>query len=288
MKRILLATLLVVLSCKAERGPLRQAAVNPQAQVADSAERAPQSPATSQPAKTPALTRMIIRDAKMSLVVRDAVDVLQKVTVLVDAKGGYVAESREWKESEQVRASATLRVPAAQLMPILAAIRGLAVRVESENVTAQDVSQEYSDLGAQLRNLQAAETELRELLKTVRERTQKASEIMEIYTEITKVRGDIDRIQGRIQYLSQMTSLSTITLELIPDVLAAPVVEPGWQPVATVKSASRSLVNSLKGVADVLIWVVLYILPLGLIFVVFALIIRAVWKRLRKIRSQTT
>jgi hypothetical protein len=294
MKRILLATLLVVLSCKAERGPLRQVAANPQAQVAESAERAPQAPAASQPAQTQtrvqsqAQTRMIIRDAKMSLVVRDAVDVLQEVTVLVDSKGGYVAESREWKEGEQVRASATLRVPATQLMPILAAIRGLAIRVESENVTAQDVSQEYSDLGAQLRNLQAAETELRELLKTVRERTQKASEIMEIYTEITKVRGEIDRIQGRIQYLSQMTSLSTITLELIPDVLAAPVVEPGWQPVATVKNASRSLLNSLKGVVDVLIWVVLYILPLGLIFVAFALIIRAVWKRLRKVRSQTT
>jgi hypothetical protein len=288
MKRILLATLLVVLSCKAEKGPLQQAAANSQTQVAESAERAPQAPAPSQPAQTQPQTRMIIRNANMSLIVRDAVDVLQKVTALVDAKGGYVAESRQWKEREQVRASVTLRIPATQLMPILAAIRALAIRVESENVTAQDVSQEYSDLGAQLRNLQAAETELRELLKTVRERTQKASEIMEIYTEITKVRGDIDRIQGRIQYLSQMTSLSTITLELIPDVLAAPVVEPGWQPVATVKNASRSLLNSLKGVVDVLIWAVLYILPLGLIFVVFALIIRAVWKRLRKIRSSST
>jgi hypothetical protein len=289
MKRILLATLLVVLSCKAEREPLAQrAAVDPLGRGAESAERAPQAPATSQPAQTQPQARMIIRNANMSLVVRDAVDVLQKVTALVDAKGGYVAESRQWKEQEQVRASATLRIPATQLMPVLSAIRGLAVRVESENVTAQDVSQEYADLGAQIKNLQATETELRELLKTVRERTQKASEIMEIYTEITKVRGEIDRIQGRIQYLSQMTSLSTITLELIPDVLATPVVEPGWQPVATVKNASRSLVNSLKGVVEVLIWVVLYILPLGLIFVAFALIIRAFWKRLRKVRTTAT
>jgi hypothetical protein len=244
----------------------------------------------AQPAATKSLpaqpqTRMIIRNANMSLVVRDAADALQKVTALVDAKGGYVADTKQWKEREQVRASASLRVPATQLMPLLAAIRGLAIRVESESINAQDVSQEYSDLGAQLRNLQATETELRELLKTVRERTQKASEVMEIYNEITKVRGDIERIQGRIQYLSQMTSLSTITLELIPDVLAAPVVEPGWQPVATVKNASRSLINSLKGVVDVLIWVVLYILPMGLIFVVFALIVRTVWKRLRKVRS---
>ncbi len=284
MKRILLATLLVVLACKAERRKLPIAA-NDSPRVGESVVgRSSAQPSAPNPPAQPQ-TRMIIRNANMSLVVRDAADVLQKVTALVDAKGGYVADTRQWKEREQVRASASLRVPATQLTPVLAAIRGLAIRVESESVTAQDVSQEYSDIGAQLRNLQATETELRELLKTVRERTQKASEIMEIYDEITKVRGEIDRIQGRIQYLSQMTSLSTITLELIPDVLAAPVVEPGWQPVATVKSASRSLLNSLKGVVDVLIWVVLYILPLGLIFVIFALIIRAVWKRLRKVRT---
>jgi hypothetical protein len=293
MKRILLATLLVVLACKAENRalpatPENTAATETQLRVGESVVG--RSAAQPAPPTLPAQpqTRMIIRNANMSLVVRDAVDVLQKVTALVDAKGGYVADTKQWKEREQVRASASLRVPAAQLMPLLAAIRGLAIRVESESVNAQDVSQEYSDLGAQLRNLQATETELRELLKTVRERTQKASEVMEIYNEITKVRGEIDRIQGRIQYLSQMTSLSTITLELIPDVLAAPVVEPGWQPVATVKNASRSLINSLKGVVDLLIWVVLYILPLGLIFVVFALIIRAVLKRLRKTRSAAT
>jgi hypothetical protein len=292
MKRILLATLLIVLACKAENralpvSPESNAATTTDSQLAVGGSVVGRSLAQPAEAKPPAQpqTRMIIRNANMSLVVRDAVDVLQKVTALADAKGGYVADTKQWKEREQVRASASLRVPATQLMPLLAAIRGLAIRVESESVNAQDVSQEYSDLGAQLRNLQATETELRELLKTVRERTQKASEVMEIYNEITKVRGEIDRIQGRIQYLSQMTSLSTITLELIPDVLAAPVVEPGWQPVATVKNASRSLINSLKGVVDLLIWVVLYILPLGLIFVVFALIIRAVWKRMRKTRS---
>lgn len=286
MKRILLATLLIVLACKAERAApearMEQPATAANAST-ESAERSPKPAAASKPAQPPA--RMIIRNANMSIVVRDASDVLRQVTALADTKGGYVAESKQWKEREQVRASATLRVPATQLMPVLAAIRGLAIRVDRENVTAQDVSQEYSDLGAQLRNLQVAETELRELLKTVRVRTQKASEIMEIYTEITKVRGEIDGIQGRIQYLSQMTALSTITLELIPDVLAAPVVEPGWQPVATVKNASRSLLNSLKGVADALIWVVLYLLPLGLIFVFFGLIIRWMWRWLRKSRT---
>jgi len=229
---------------------------------------------------------MIIRNANVSVVVRDAVDALNKITSLADAKGGYVAETRQWKESNQVRATATIRVPAAQLSSMLATIRGLAIRVESENVTAQDVSQEYSDLGAQLRNLQATETELRELLTTVRQRTQKASEVMEVYNEITRIRGEIEKTQGRILYLSQMTALSTINVDLVPDILAAPVVEPGWQPVATVKAASRSLLKSLKGVADALIWVLIYILPLGLLFAALALLIRTVWRRLRPMNSK--
>jgi hypothetical protein len=231
---------------------------------------------------------MIIRNANLSLVVRDAVDVLRKTTALVESKGGYVAEERQWKEREQVRASATLRVPASQLFPLLATISGFAVRVESESVTGQDVSQEFTDLGAQLRNLQATEAELRELLKTVRARMQKASEIMDVYNEITKVRGEIEKIQGRMQYLSQMTALSTITLELVPDVLAAPVVVPGWQPVATIRSATRSLVNTLKSLADAVIWIILYLLPIALIFILFAFAIRAIWNWLRRYRAESS
>ena len=45
--------------------------------------------------------------------------------------------------------------------------------------------------------------------------------------------------------------------------------------------------NSLKGVVDVLIWFVLYILPLGLIFVALALIVRVVWRKLRGRRVAT-
>src|SRR4051812_25306491 len=113
MKRILLATLLIVLACKAENRALPaaqvdNAATDSQLRVGGSVvgRSSAQPAATTQPAQQ---TRMIIRNANMSLVVRDAADVLQKVTALVDAKGGYVADTRQWKEREQVRASASLR-----------------------------------------------------------------------------------------------------------------------------------------------------------------------------------
>src|SRR5437868_2897375 len=138
MKHILLAALLVVPACKAEKS-MSKAVMEPAA--ARSVVAGTQSAATTTTEAARPQTRMIIRNATMSIVVRDAVDVLQKVTALAESKGGYVADTRRWKEREQVRASAVLRVPAAQLMPILAAIRGLAIRVEGENINAEDVSQ---------------------------------------------------------------------------------------------------------------------------------------------------
>jgi hypothetical protein len=289
-KYLLLAILLGSLSCKEEHGLARSKAtsIEPAADTLarTSAVAALSTGSPSAPAPAPA--RMIVRDATLSLVVHDAAAALQRSTALAESRGGYVMEEKQWKEAEQVRASATLRVPAAQLRPVLAELARLAVRVEAETVTAEDVSQEFSDLGAQLKNLQATELELRQLLATVRQRTQKASEIMEVFTELTKVRGDIERIQGRMQYLMQTTALSKITLDLIPDALAAPVVEPGWQPVATARSAARTLVNSLKSLADVGIWVVLYLLPIGLIFVGVALAVRALWLWARRRRASAS
>jgi hypothetical protein len=238
---------------------------------------------TAAAGQSAALTpRMIIRNAALSLVVRDASDAIVKATRIAEAKRGYVAETRQWRESNQTRASAVLRVPAETLLPAMEQLRRLAIRVESESLTGQDVSQEHTDLSAQLRNLQAAEAELRELLSTVRQRTQKASDVIEVYTELTRVRGEIEKTQGRLEYLSQMTAYSTITLELTPDALAAPVVEPGWQPVATARSAARSLVNSLKFIADAAIWFVLYLLPVGLVFVGLALLVRVIWRLARR------
>ena len=114
---------------------------------------------------------------------------------------------------------------------------------------------------AQLTNLEATEVELRELLAEVRQKTQKAEDVLAVYRELTTIRGEIERVKGRMQYLSTMTALATSNVDLIPDVLAKPVVEPGWRPLETLKNAGRALVNTLKGLVDVLIWFVIVVVP---------------------------
>jgi hypothetical protein len=226
---------------------------------------------------------MMIRTATVTMIVGDTSAVIDRITRAIEANGGYINDSKIWREGEQVRATLSLRVPSLRLTPALAAIRSLAVRVQSENVSSTEVTQEYVDLAAGLRNLEATEKELRELLTVVRQKTGRASDILEVYQELVEIRSQIETTKGRMQYLSQLSAFSTINLELVPDAIAKPVVEPGWQPVVVMRDAGRSLVNALKFLATALIWIVIYIVPVVSIFVLCAY---AAWKMLRRLHAK--
>jgi hypothetical protein len=273
VRRTIFLFLIAAFACKAERSASRVLS------------EAPQLPAgvpvtLAQPA--PAPIRMIIRTATITIIVKDAEQALRSIATMAEARGGYVGETKQWRENEQIRATVTIRVPASALSVALTDIRKQAIRVQSESLSGQDISEEFADLNAQLVNAQAAEKELRELLTTVRQRSQKAADILEVYNELTKVRGEVERLRGRINFLSQNVALSTINIELVPDVLAKPVVEPGWQPVAIFRDAVRALVGTFKWLAGALIWFVVYLLPIGLLFVLVFLVFRRVWIAARR------
>jgi len=286
MKRleVLLLAIVLAFSCKAERAvPLMSQAAPEGAQTR--AVTATTTDAAAQAPKAPAMPRVVIRNAQITMVVADAAPVAAKLAALANAAGGYVADSKQWREGEQLRATMTLRVPAQRLDEILAAARKLSTRVESENIDANDVTQEYVDLDAQVRNLEAAENEMRQLMTDVRQRMKKAEDILEVYQHLTELRGQIEQAKGRMRYLSQMAALATVKIDLVPDAIAKPVVEPGWQPLAAVRDASRVLVRTLQVLATVAIWCAIYLLPIALLFVLVAWLIRAIVRALRGRRN---
>ena len=241
---------------------------------------APQTLAEIPATATP---RMIVRSAQMRIVVGDTTRTVDAVTKAVEAMGGFVAGSNIWREGELMRATLTLRVPSDKLTSVLTSIRGLARRVDNETIASQDVSQEYVDLASSVRNLEATETELRELLVVARKNSRKASEVLEVHQQLTMIRGQIEQAKGRMRYLSEVAALSSISLEILPDAIAKPVVEAGWQPLVIAKDAVRALVGSLQSVATVAIWLFVYVVP---VFGMLALVIVALWKIARRTRAR--
>jgi hypothetical protein len=239
--------------------------------------------------QTASQEHMIIYTVEMSLIVKDTSTALEQIESLASEMGGFVSDSSSWKEEGQLRARVSLRVPAAGLDESLGQIRDLALDIESESRSSQDVTEDFADLDAQLRNRQAYEQELLELLTARREATGKTEDLLEVYRELTRVRGEIEQIQGRMNYLANLSALATVNLNLTPDILAQPVVVGQWRPQGTALKAIQALINALKFLVDALIWIVLYILPvLAIILLPLFLIVRAAVKRRRARRRPTT
>jgi hypothetical protein len=52
-----------------------------------------------------------------------------------------------------------------------------------------------------------------------------------MYQQLSTIRGQIDQIKGRMRYLKEMSAFASVQVDLVPNALAKPVVEPGWQPL---------------------------------------------------------
>ncbi len=227
-------------------------------------------------------TRMIVRTAELTLQVSDVKRAAQQVTEATKEVDGFLGASRLWRDGELDHATMTVRVPAAQLDAMLARFRGLAVRVDNETVMGEDVTRQAVDLTARLTNLRATETELRALLVTVRQRTQRASDILEVHTELARVRGEIEQHTASLQSLSQMAALSTISIDLRPDVVATPIASDSWQPRGVLRDATRALVTTGRVLANGLIWALVYGAPLLLVLAGLVMAGKRLWSRRAK------
>jgi Domain of unknown function (DUF4349) len=213
------------------------------------------------PPTPPSIARMIVRTAELTLQVSDVRKTAQQVADATTAAEGFLGASRVWRDGELDRASMTVRVPSAKLDATIARLRQMAVRVDNESVTGEDVTRQAVDLTAQLTNLRATETELRALLTTVRLKTQRASDVLEVHTELARVRGEIDQHAAELQSLSQLAALSTITLELRPDVVASPIAAESWQPRGVLRDALRALAGAGRVGVNAMIWALVWAIP---------------------------
>ena len=226
--------------------------------------------------------RMIIRTAELSLKVEDTEQALSQIKDIATSLGGYVASTNMQRVEEKLRGTVTIRVPAESFDAAMDQLKAIAIEVERESTSSQDVTEEYTDLNARLRNLEATEKELLELLTEVREKTGKAEDVLAVHRELSNIRGQIEQVKGRMQYLERMTALATINVELIPK---EAIVRAGWAPGGTLQDALRGLVRALQVLADIAIWLVVFVLPVGLVVIIPVAIVILLWRRWRTARQ---
>jgi Domain of unknown function (DUF4349) len=212
--------------------------------------------------------RMIIRNANLALTVSDVEATLGSIRDIAQASGGYVATSQSQYVGEKVNATITLQVPATSFDGVVQQIEKLALKVDTEQVTSQDVTEEFVDAQAQINNLKATEQTMVRLL----DRATQMDEILAIQRELTNVRGQIEKLQGRVNYLQRRSDFSTITIRVSP--VSTPIdpnASSTWRPLKTISDAWQASLEAITTVVDVLLAIVFYLWWL------IAIVALAVW-----------
>jgi hypothetical protein len=137
----------------------------------------------------------------------------------------------------------------------LAKLRELAIRVESESTDSQDVTEQYIDLEARLKNAEATESQYLALL----DRATDVEDILKIYDSLSRVRSEIEQIKGRMQYLERTSSMSLISVRLEPEASAKPLARAGWSVLEEFKSAIRGIVIFGQWLGTVVIWLIIFV-----------------------------
>lgn len=241
------------------------------------------------PTGIPAVSgRKVIYDGQMQLEASDTRATFDRIVDLVQSSGGFIAATGigdTADDQEQPTISLTVRLPADELTSTLAQIRKLADRVVTESLQSQDVTDQFVDIEAQLRNLKALETELLALLAELRDNTDAdPAKLLQVFDQIRITRGEIEQLEGRRQLLQNLVALATLQIGIAPLPAAAPIVpvDPAWEPSTQAKGALRDLIEALRVVGNGLIRFGLYTLPL-LILVVGPIALVA-WFFLRRSR----
>jgi len=161
--------------------------------------------------------RKIVQTASVKLQVKDVGGSFGDIGRIAAGAGGFVASSNFAFQGEQQVASVTIRVPSKSYQDVLAEVRALGAKVDGETSNASDVTEEYSDLAARIRNLEASETQLLQLLSQAKNVT----EILQVQDRINSTRTQIEQAKGRILLLDKLSDLATISVSLRPLAIVA-------------------------------------------------------------------
>ena len=163
------------------------------------------------PSAAPAVARKIIYDAQVDLIVESVEPIAKRVGSLVQDARGYIAEQTvSGSPGSQRSMHWKFRVPVEQFDSFVDAIVALG-ELERNNRTSQDVTEQYYDIEARIKNKKVEEQTLNKILQ---ERSGKLEDVLKIEIELSRVRGEIEQLEGKIRVLKNLASLATLTLNV--------------------------------------------------------------------------
>lgn len=229
--------------------------------------------------------RRVVTESQVALLVRDVRQATDTIIAEVQKNQGYVVQ--QYVQTPEERSSygyVVLRIPNTNVESMLGFLRGMAVKVASENISGTDITDQYMDAEERLAILQRMKTRFEEILQSA----QTVEEILKVEREILNVQSQIDSLTGSLEYMEQTSASSLITVNLSTDELALPYSPGEWRPGVVYRYAVRSMIRTLRGLGNLAIWLGVYAVFWLPVVIIIVLIVRARRKNRNRSASRKT
>ncbi len=218
------------------------------------------------------LDRKIVSTASLTMEVKSVQTAFDAITKIVQASQGFISSSSTYDSGGRKNGEMTVRVPQKNFYSTIEQIETLGT-VKSRQISGQDVTEEFIDLGARLDNLKKQETRLQEILKNATT----VKDVLEVEHELERVRGEIERLTGRLNYLNQSIEMSTITVSAREP---APITGQGWGITDALREAVQGFIESVNGIIIFIGFILPIVVFIALVYVIALWIKRKILPRL--------
>lgn len=178
------------------------------------AQQDPKGAAGGQPEPPKAgvkVARKIKHTADLKLITEEFDKHREEIQQLVTQHDGYeaMADVRSSPGAPRV-GTWRVRVPVEKLSAFRDAVRKLG-EVESDTLNTEDLTDQYYDLDANIKNLKAEQDSWRDMLKRT---SDKLENLISVKKELDRVTDEIQRKEGRLRLMANLTDLTTVNITL--------------------------------------------------------------------------
>ncbi|MBI4427807.1 MAG: DUF4349 domain-containing protein, partial [Ignavibacteriales bacterium] len=190
----------------------------------------------------------------------------------VNERHGFtVTSTTQYSNRNSKSGNMRIRIPSPEFDAMLESIMKVSSQVFSKTISGNDVTEEFFDVSARLRNKQMVESRFRETLRLAKS----VKDILAVEESLGNIREEIEQLEGRRKFLVDQTALSTIDASLREPSAFVDVEQSFW---GKVTDGFRQGGRSLGDVVSFIVTMVIAGFPIMIILLILAFVALSVVK----------
>jgi uncharacterized protein YhaN len=226
-------------------------------------------------ASFPDVDHKLIHSVGLQLLVKNAASASAEIERITASLHGEIEKADLHNYGDSRDGEMTLRVPADRLDEAIAQFSRIAIRVQDQHRESRDITREFMDSEAHLRNMKAEEQQYLVLLH----RAGTMKDTLEVTENISEVRGEIEQLQGTLNWWSHQVAMSAVQIHLTEEPQATMVAR--WRPLYNAKNSAAIMLHDLGDWVDWIVALVINIPVIAVWFVTVGSLFLLGWKILR-------